>query len=310
MEETLVADLYCFQCSLQFETKSNYDIHIYVCNTERIIKSEPFEEIQKSIDLGVFDLTNIRSKHKEEQGLVQNVKPIYKKGTVHVGKKPFKCEICGYCCTIKNSTDITAKNQSRFLKRSKKESLRLACNQLNSQNQLLKKDVIKRKKNYHFKVETRKKFECNQCAKVYITRGHLNRHINDVHEKTKLFSCKQCDGSFTRFDQLKDHVNFVHLKQKLHKCPGCDNFFARKGHLNVHISTVHEGNKPHTCQECGRNFGEKKNLTQHIKIHSNIYMFTCSICNKYKTNRRSNLKRHYPKCEMLEKKIKPQPKLL
>ena len=105
----MVADLYCFQCSHQFETKSIYEIHIYVCNTERIIKSEP-EEVQKSIDLGVFDLTNIQSKHIEEQGLVQNVISINKKGTVHDGKKTFKCDYCGYCCPIKNSTSKTAEN--------------------------------------------------------------------------------------------------------------------------------------------------------------------------------------------------------
>ena len=127
-----------------------------------------------------------------------------------------------------------------------------------------KKDVKKRKKNNRSKVETRKKFECNQCAKVYITRGHLNRHINDVHEKIKLFSCKQCDGSFTRSDQLKDHVNFVHLKQKLHKCPGCENFFCQERTSKCsHLNSSWRKQAPHLPRVWKELWREKESYPTH-----------------------------------------------
>ena len=58
MEEKIQYDLYCFQCSLQFDKKSIYDMHLslihnYRKRTESFltqIKSEP-EEIELLIEL-------------------------------------------------------------------------------------------------------------------------------------------------------------------------------------------------------------------------------------------------------------------
>ena len=60
-------DLYCFQCSLQFDKKSIYDIHLSIIHNYKsrtqtfidVIKSEP-EEIESN---------NIQSRRTEEQEL-------------------------------------------------------------------------------------------------------------------------------------------------------------------------------------------------------------------------------------------------
>ena len=58
MEKKILKDLYCFQCSLQFEKKSIYDMHLriihkYVSRTDSFlkeIKHEP-EEVETQIEV-------------------------------------------------------------------------------------------------------------------------------------------------------------------------------------------------------------------------------------------------------------------
>ena len=74
MEEKILWDLYCFQCSLQFDKKSIYDMHLSIIHNYRKrsestltkIKSEP-EEIELPIESNDI-LTNL----KEEQDLNTN----------------------------------------------------------------------------------------------------------------------------------------------------------------------------------------------------------------------------------------------
>ena len=109
MEQHVLWDLYCFQCSMQFEKRSLYDlhqliIHNYKSKVETVIKSEPAET----------NVSNIQSEQVESQAFIKNVskeKKLYKckicdyshtlKGSLkkhiaffHEGKKPFKCESC------------------------------------------------------------------------------------------------------------------------------------------------------------------------------------------------------------------------
>ena len=59
---------------------------------------------------------------------------------------------------------------------------------------------------------------------------------------------------------------------------------------------VNEGKKPFACLVCQKTFGENKNLTSHMKTQNAIQSYTCSICTKYKTDRKANLQRHEVKC--------------
>ena len=113
MEKKIVWDLYCYQCSLQFEKRSLYDLHLliihnYKTRRETVIKTEP---------------TNIQSDRIENQELIKNVseaKKVFRckfcdfssshKGSlkrhicsVHEGKNPFKCESCEYRCSRKQT---------------------------------------------------------------------------------------------------------------------------------------------------------------------------------------------------------------
>jgi len=139
MEQKILWDLYCFQCSLKFEQKSTYDMHLSLIHNQAkkkntfCIKSEP-EEVE------ISNHSTIQSKHKEEQELIKkNALPNEKKrsfkcefcekcfsgktsvnkhiASVHEGKKSFKCKACDHSfsekCNLK--THVTAVHEGKKL---------------------------------------------------------------------------------------------------------------------------------------------------------------------------------------------------
>ena len=71
MKKKIIKDLFCFQCDLQFDKKSIYDMHLSIVHNYRHrtvieIKSEP-EEMELPIESGI-----IPSKVTEDQDLSIN----------------------------------------------------------------------------------------------------------------------------------------------------------------------------------------------------------------------------------------------
>ena len=99
MEQKILWDLYCFQCCLQFEKKSIYDLHLSIIHNhknriETLIKNEP-EDIELLPDSRIIQPTQ-----KEEPAFIK------KATTINKGKKQFNCDFCEksfktkYSCTI------------------------------------------------------------------------------------------------------------------------------------------------------------------------------------------------------------------
>ena len=99
MEQKILLDLYCFQCSLQFEKRSIYDLHLsiihnYQSRNQIVIKNEP-----EDAEL-LPDLSNIQPTQKEKQELIKNVVSIDK------GKKLNNCKLCGKYFKAKQAMNI------------------------------------------------------------------------------------------------------------------------------------------------------------------------------------------------------------
>ena len=104
-------DWFCNKCTLQFDKKYVFDLHLSLVHGEKIkLKSEPqdskenHQEFQRSenncSDLEV--VTSLKcdvcdSFFKTKKNLKEHISP------VHEGKKPFKCEICETCFTEKRT---------------------------------------------------------------------------------------------------------------------------------------------------------------------------------------------------------------
>ena len=64
-------------------------------------------------------------------------------------------------------------------------------------------------------------------------KGHLNKHVQMVHEGQRPFPCEHCEKSFTRNTYLTAHVLGVHEGKKPYECDICHQGFSQKAHLKV-----------------------------------------------------------------------------
>jgi len=143
-----------------------------------------------------------------------------------------------------------------------------------------------------------KLFKCTTCDKAFSLKGHLTRHVEQVHKKIHKHTCQQCDKVFT--GHLDRHFKEVHQQLKPHKCNECGKEFGRAEVLKRHINQVHRGMKPFECNECGKEFGQATNLKGHInQVHRGMKPFECGICGK-KFGLKANMKTHVKKVHQAE----------
>ena len=100
METNIIKDLFCELCSLQFDKKYVYDVHMSLIHKKTMCPQSKIDETvvkKKNLNLGQetsFDLipnSIIRSNINK------------KNDAVHEGKKPHQCSICDYSCATKSN---------------------------------------------------------------------------------------------------------------------------------------------------------------------------------------------------------------
>ena len=145
-------DLFCDRCTLQFDKKYVFDLHLFLVHGEEIkVKRKPqiCEEQSEKTPEKVCSDPDVETRFKcdicdsffqTKVNLKEHIK------SVHEEKKPFHCNICG--------ADFTKKqNMNRHIA------------------------------SIH---EGKKPFHCNICGTDFTTKKILNDHIASIHEKKSL----------------------------------------------------------------------------------------------------------------------------
>uniref|UniRef100_A0A096LT77 C2H2-type domain-containing protein n=2 Tax=Poecilia formosa TaxID=48698 RepID=A0A096LT77_POEFO len=115
-------------------------------------------------------------------------------------KKPFKCDICGICCTQKCNLKIHYRTHT-----GEKPFACETCGKGFSQIGSL---------NVHKKIHTGEKpFSCQSCGKSFSHVSNLNVHKR-IHTGEKPFSCQSCGKSFCQMNSLNRHKT-IHTGEKL-----------------------------------------------------------------------------------------------
>ena len=159
--EVTMRDLYCYECSLQFDTKNVFDVHLSVVHSKKIDTKQESES-QPSV---VPETKDVKISHPDEETTWKNesqggevsiktalihekqfkcdvcFKKFANKGylknhvaSVHEGKKTFKCEFCNHTFSQK----INLKSHVASIHEGKKPFKCEFCNYTCSTNQVLK----------------------------------------------------------------------------------------------------------------------------------------------------------------------------
>ena len=164
-------DFFCETCSLQFDKKAVYDIHMSFVHKIEILVKEETEDLEQENNQNSYYLSSPIKKDLETpincyicqanfstQG---NLKKHIK--AVHEGKKLHKCSICDYSCSLKI-------------------------------------DLMKHIENVH---DGKKSHKCSICNHSFSRKFNLKKHLETVHDGKKPHKCSVCDYSCSRNATLK-----------------------------------------------------------------------------------------------------------
>ena len=149
-------DMFCNKCTLQFDKKYVFDLHLLLVHGEKmaevkvetLISGDHFQEPQACEPVFPDHVVDTGLKCKTCNSLFKTKYQLkIHTESVHEGKKPFKCKIC----------------DARF-----------------TENGSLKRHVASVHKG-------RKPFKCNICEASFAQKAHLNTHVASVHEGHKAF---------------------------------------------------------------------------------------------------------------------------
>ena len=171
MKTNIVKDLFCELCSLQFDKKYVYDVHMKLVHKETLCP-------QSKTDENVVKKENDDLSEEANFDFVQNstTKGSVNKNTVaiHEENNTHKCSICGYSCATKHNLKV----HTEVIHGGKKPYKCSICDH---------SFAIKGKLKLHIdSVHNGKKTnKCSICDRSFARTDQLKRHVNSVHEGKK-----------------------------------------------------------------------------------------------------------------------------
>ncbi len=176
-----------------------------------------------------------------------------------------------------------------------------------------------------------KPFECQNCAKRFVTKKEFKRHMADfgnqkicerqsveccvcgftfwnketlrkhykTHSHLKVFECRRCDAKFPLLARLRDHT-LRHLGIRNQQCPLCGKMFKSKNEVNSHMNGVHSKERKFSCSQCGKAYKTRDCLNTHRKfVHeTRTKNHKCELCPNVAFQYRATLIKHMKKHKM------------
>lgn len=152
---------------------------------------------------------------------------------VHLGIKPFGCEICQKSFYSKKYLRAHEEiHQGREVK----------CNECNT--------TFTRRHNFlrHLKYCSIR-YECPDCLKTYRKKGSFETHLRNKHRAV-------------------DRAGNAKRSREIAQCELCKAEFKGKSNLRAHCRAVHEKIR-FSCKSCGKEFSYNSSLKRHLERHHN-----------------------------------------
>ncbi|XP_067621108.1 zinc finger protein 135-like [Eurosta solidaginis] len=268
----------CSKCSLRFQHKSHFTIHMeskhscrdlptYTCaECWQLFEDEPSLQAHMNHEhpLLVLEFPCLLCERKcaSELDLAKH------KAEDHFEKRKFDCTDCG----------------QRFISR-EVLNVHLTIHSLHSsQNADLKKhpwEEIKKQmqRKKYTKISNEEQLEssiidilytCPKCSLRYQHKTHFTTHMRNEHScyGSPNYTCADCLQLFDDEDSLRTHITLDHPLTILEvPCLLCERKFPSESALSRHKIRYHFVERKNVCKECGENFTNKKLLRTHARIH-------------------------------------------
>ena len=114
-------------------------------------------------------------------------------------------------------------NIMKILKKLMKDQIKIKCEICDKEFKT--KNGLKN----HFNIthDLEKEHHCNICQKAFNILNQLTTHMKVVHSKNKKHhKCDSCGKEYSQTGHLNRHINAIHNSQKDHKCDSCGKSFS------------------------------------------------------------------------------------
>ena len=201
----------------------------------KTLKIQGLTGLEYDSSCNMYTCSQCKKKFSGKHNFMQHV------NAVHLGKRPWACEVCKIGFTTKN----------------------------------VMKEHMLNKHPEHLKEEEKELHLCEICGYTYHTRTSLRSHIYYVHDEMRtslsshsnIYVCCHCNKGFRVKFVLIDHINAVHfLKQK---CNICSKTFTSKQGLKFH-KDIHSDEPKYKCEICFGLFKRKDYFFKHQKKCKNF----------------------------------------
>ena len=175
MKTNKVKDLFCDLCSLQFDKKYVYDVHMSLvhknCSTD-----SPSSKIDETV---------VKRENKDTDVAFENIQNSKSKGNmnkhidvIHEEKKPYQCSICEYRCTMKGKMN----RHINSVHEGKKPHKCSICDHCFALKHQLKVHISA----IH---DGKKPNKCSICDRCFALKQQLKVHIDAIHDGKKPHKC-------------------------------------------------------------------------------------------------------------------------
>lgn len=115
----------------------------------------------------------------------------------------------------------------------------------------------------HMSVHRNEYFTCSVCQKVLRLSGKREHMLR--HTSAKRFECEVCAKKFVSKGSLEAHMR-VHTQERPYKCKFCTETFKTSHTRNTH-QRIHTGEKPYCCDKCNKSWRDRTTYWGHMKKH-------------------------------------------